>query len=430
MTTAPEVRYQGRVHELQKELMGAYYAQLTAMANGSGEKCAHLLIAGNPVELLRAFDLVPVFPEVNALQLAVRKASLPLIQKAEELGYAVDNCAYVKADIGLYLAGGIASFGTVPKPDVLVCNYVGCNVYLNWFEHLAELTGAPAMNIDIPFIRSADGEPSTADVRYVVQQLQELIVLLERVTGMELDWAKFVRIVERSARVGELWAEIKDLTRRRPAPYDAYFDSVTMMAPLYCLRGTEECVDFFEVARAELGERAARGEGPLPQERFRIVIEGPPPWPYLRVFRDMFTRWGAVAVASTYSTVGGLWEFGFRHDPAHPLESIARHMLSANLCNRNFLQRYEQIERYVRDWDADALVIHSVKSCRLFSAGQGDMREHFARDLGVPTLLIESDLEDPRYFSQAQLRNRIDAFFEALEQRRITAAAVARAGTA
>ncbi len=417
----PEIRYQGRVHELQKELMGRYYAELTAQAEGKGGKNAQLLIAGNPVELLRAFDLVPVYPEVNALQLAVKKVSLPLIQKAEELGYATDNCAYVKADVGLFYAGGVAPFGTIPKPDVLVCNYVGCNVYLNWFEHMAEMTGAPVLNIDVPFIRTPDNEPSEADVRYVIAQLEQLIELLERVTGTKLDWLKLTRIVERSARVGALWAQIKDLTKRRPAPYDAYFDSVTMMAPLYCLRGTAECVEFFEVAYQEMAERAARGEGPLPQERFRVVIEGPPPWPFLRVFRDMFTRWGAVAVASTYSTVGGLWEFGFRHDPSDPLGSIARHMLSYNLCNRNFLQRYDQIERYVREWTADALVIHSVKSCRLFSAGQGDMREHFVRDLDIPTLLIESDLEDPRYFSAAQLRNRIDAFFEALEQRRITA---------
>ncbi len=421
--TPTAIRYQSRMHELQKELMTAYYAELTAMAQGSGKRNAHLLIAGNPVELLRAFDVVPVFPEVNALQLAVRKTSLPFIQKAEELGYATDNCAYVKADVGLYLAGGVAPFGTVPKPDVLVCNYVGCNVYLNWFEHLAEMTDAPALNIDIPFIRTADGEPAAGDVAYVVAQLEELIALLERITGTTLDWAKLTRIVERSARTGALWAEIKDLGKRRPAPYDGYFDAATMMAPLYCLRGTEEGLRFFEVAHAEMSARAERGEGPLEQERFRIVVEGPPPWPYLRAFRDMFTRWGAVAVASTYSTVGGLWEFGFRHDPAKPLESIARHMLEANVCNRNLLQRYEQIERYVNEWHADAVVIHSVKSCRLFSAGQGDMREHFVRDLGVPTLLIESDLEDPRYFSQAQLRNRIDAFFEALEQRRLTAAA-------
>lgn len=419
-----EIRYQGKVHELQKELMNGYYAELTDIAKGrSPKKNAHLLIAGNPVELVRAFDMVPVFPEVNVLQIAARKASLPLIQKAEELGYAVDNCAYVKADIGLWQSGYEAPYGTVPKADLLLCNYVGCNVYLNWFEHLAELTGAPAVNIDIPFIRSTDGEASPQDIAYVVKQLEELIAQLETITGKSLDWKKLVRTVELSAYVGEMWSEIKGLTKLRPAPYDAYFDSVTMMAVLYCLRGTEEAAGFFEQALAELKERAATKKGPLPEERFRVVIEGPPPWPFLRVFRDMFSRWGAVAVASTYSTVGGIWEFGFKHDPQHPLESIARHMLSQNLCNRTFLQRYDQMERYVNEWDADAVVIHSVKSCRLFSAGQGDMREYFVREKEVPTLLIESDLEDPRYFSQAQLRNRIDAFFEALTQRRITAAA-------
>ncbi|HEY6203718.1 MAG TPA: 2-hydroxyacyl-CoA dehydratase family protein [Candidatus Limnocylindria bacterium] len=427
MTETKEIRYQGHLHELQKQLMGDYYAQLTAIATGrSDTKNAHLLIAGNPVELVRAFGMIPVFPEVNVLQLAVRKQSLPLIQKAEELGYAVDNCAYVKADVGLYLSGYQAPYGTIPKADLLLCNYVGCNVYLNWFEHLAELTGAPAVNIDIPFVRSADGEPSPGDVDYVVKQLEELIVQLENITGTSLDMPRLRRTVENSALVGEMWAEIKDLTKRRPAPYDAYFDSVTMMAVLYCLRGTDEAVTFFEAAREELSRRAAKGEGPLPEERFRVVIEGPPPWPFLRVFRDMFSRWGAVAVASTYSTVGGIWEFGFRHDPQRPIESIARHMLQYNLCNRTFLQRYDQMARYVDEWSADAVVIHSVKSCRLFSAGQGDMREYFVREREVPTLLIESDLEDPRYFSQAQLRNRIDAFFEALSQRRLTAASDAQ----
>jgi benzoyl-CoA reductase subunit B len=97
-------------------------------------------------------------------------------------------------------------------------------------------------------------------------------------------------------------------------------------------------------------------------------------------------------------------------------------MLRYNVTNRSFFQRYEQLRQYVEEWNADALVIHSVKSCRLFSAGQGDMREYFSKELGVPTLLIESDLEDPRYFSEAQMRNRIDAFFEALEHKKLVAA--------
>jgi benzoyl-CoA reductase subunit B len=47
------------------------------------------------------------------------------------------------------------------------------------------------------------------------------------------------------------------------------------------------------------------------------------------------------------------------------------------------------------------------------------MREYFTRELGVPTLMVESDLEDPRYYAEAQMKNRIDAFFESLQYRRL-----------
>src|ERR1022692_4693368 len=418
----PEIAYQGRLHHLQKELMSQYYAELTASAEGRGAPAAYLLIGGNPVELLRAFGILPVFPEVNALQLAVKKQSLGHIQAAEGMGYSTDNCAYVKADIGLYFAGRNTPFATIPEPSLLLCNYVGCNVYLHWFDHLAEYTKRPAFHLDVPFIRTKSGSPTNDDIAYVMRQLEALIATCEQLTGKKLDEDKLRRAVELSSRTGDLWSKIKHLTKRTPAPYDAYFDSVTMMAPLYCLRGTEQGLEFFETAYEEYSQLAEDNRGPLEREDFRIVVEGPPPWPYLRVFRDMFTRWNAVAVASTYSTVGGLWEFGFSHDPDRPLESIAEHLLRWNLTNRNFLQRYDQIARYLDEWHADALVIHSVKSCRLFSAGQGDMREYFTKR-GVPTLLVESDLEDPRYFSEAQMRNRIDAFFESMAHRKLTSAA-------
>lgn len=418
--TAAKTSYQGQMHLLQKEIMGRYFNRLTRAAEQGDGKAVYMLISGNPVELVHAFDMVPVYPEINALQLAVKKVALPFIQKAEEIGYSMDNCAYVKADVGLFLGDRKTPFATIPLPSLILCNYVGCNVYLQWFEHLAENCNGEIYNLDVPFLRDPSGVPSKEDIDYVVKQLEEVIEVCERLTGKKLDWAKFRRIVALSGETGELWSKIKALTKNVPSPYDAYFDSVTMMAPLYCLRGTEDGLRFFETALKEMEEKVRTGTGPLPEERYRFVIEGPPPWPFLKTFRDMFSKWGAVAVASTYSTVGGLWEFGFKHDANRPLESIAQHMLQWNVTNRNFLQRYGQIERYVKEWSADALVIHSVKSCRLFSAGQGDMREHFTKDLDVPTLLVESDIEDPRYFSEAQLKNRIDAFFESLEHRKLT----------
>ncbi len=425
---ASKTNYQGQMHLLQKELMGNYFNQMTRAAEHGEGKAAYMLISGNPVELMLAFDLIPVYPEINALQLAVKKVALPFIQKAEEIGYSMDNCAYVKADVGLFLGDRKTPFATIPLPALILCNYVGCNVYLQWFEHLAEYCDGTLYNLDIPFMRDPSGKPTAEDVTYVVRQLEEIIEVCEKITGKKLDYAKLKRIVALSGETGEIWSRIKALTKNVPSPFDSYFDSVTMMAPLYCLRGTEGGLKFFETALKEMQEKVDMHQGPLPEERFRFVIEGPPPWPYLRTFRDLFAKWGAVAVASTYSTVGGLWEFGFKHDSNRPLESIASHMLEWNLTNRNFLQRYEQIRRYVEEWSADALVIHSVKSCRLFSAGQGDMREYFTKELGIPTLLVESDIEDPRYFSEAQMKNRIDAFFESLEHKKIVRGATAAGG--
>jgi benzoyl-CoA reductase subunit B len=414
-----ERQYQGGVHEDSRRLMAAWMAEL-GRAEAEGRATGALMISGNCVELLRAGHVLPMFPEVTALQNAIRKKSLPLILKAEQAGYSSDNCAYVKADIGLFLDGGMGPGKPIPFPTITVCNYVGCNVYVKWFEHLADVTKSRLFILDVPFARTE--HPRESDVAYVVSQLRELIALCEEVSGQKFDIDELREILAHAARAEDGYARCKALCKHHPAPFDAYFDAINMMGPINVLRGTPEAARFFDAAVAEFEELARQGVGPLSEERFRTVVEGPPPYPFYRSFRNLFARWGAVAVQSTYSTVGGIWEWGFRHDPRRPLESIAEQMLRENLTNRSIVARYAQLKRYVEEWQADALVIHSIKSCRLFSAGQGDMRDYFTRELGVPTLMVESDLEDPRYYAEAQIKNRIDAFFESLEHRKLTAA--------
>jgi len=418
MANAPVSEYRGNIHQQQKELMEDWYQQLDHAADGGDPPTVSMMVSGNCVELLEGFGAVPIYPEVNALQLAIRHQSLDPILAAEDMGYAADNCAYVKADIGCMLKGITPTGGRMPKPTLVLCNFVGCNTYVKWFEHVAAFTGAPLYVLDVPFLRGE--EPSAADIEYVVRQLKEVVQLMEKLTGRKFDFDRFRQAVEHSRETEELWSQIKHFSQHQPAPFDAYFDAITLMGPLYVYRAKKEGVEFFRSAHAELKSKMDAGEGIYDQEKFRIVVEGPPPYPYFRAFRDMFAKWKACAVASTYSTVGGLWEFGFRHDPARPFESVAMHMLAHNVTNRNYLQRYDQIRRYVQEWKADGVIIHFVKSCRLFSAGQGDMRDYFTRQLGVPTLYIESDLEDPRYFAEAQTKNRIDAFFESLEHAKQT----------
>ncbi len=417
--TSPVYRHQGTGRDLQKEMLGQWFQRLSE-APARGEPVAYLFISGNIAELLTQFGFHLVYPEVTALQCGIKKVAGDFIVRAEELGYSPDVCGYVKNDIGLLHNGNRSPLGTLPPPSLLVCNYSGCRTYVKWFEALAEFYQAPLVMLDVPYLRGDRIDP--ADLRYVVGQMEELIETCERMTGKRFDSDRLRADLAESAQAEDLWVKILESSKRTPSPFDAYFEAVFFMAPLYVLRGHPDCLRYYQAAWAEIEERIALGLGPVAEERCRVVIEGPPPWPHFRAFWEMFKSWGVVAVASTYSKVGGLYDQGVRHDPARPLESMAEYCMNC-YTNWNLGLRRDLMHRYCRDFGADGLVIHSVKSCRSFSVGQADTREVFSKELGIPTLFIESDLADPRYFSAAQLKNRIDAFFEGLAHRKLTAAA-------
>lgn len=107
-TAAPTKDYRGAIHNLSRTVMTDWMTQLQEAAK-NGTPSAYLMISGNCVEILRCFDILPVFSEINALQLVIRKNSLPYIIKSKEVGYASDNCAYVKADVGYTLCGGVGA---------------------------------------------------------------------------------------------------------------------------------------------------------------------------------------------------------------------------------------------------------------------------------------------------------------------------------
>ncbi|MGH9521111.1 MAG: 2-hydroxyacyl-CoA dehydratase, partial [Terriglobales bacterium] len=243
MAQATKTEYRGDIHQRQKQLMLDWYTRLDEAATTGNPPTVSMMISGNCVELLEGFGAEPIYPEVNALQLAIRHQSLDPILAAEDLGYAADNCAYVKADIGCYLKGITPTGGKLPVPTLILCNFVGCNTYLKWFEHVAKLTGAPLSVIDVPFMRS--DEPSKDDIRYVVRQIKEVVAKLESLTGRKFDEERFRESVRCSAESEELWSQIKHLSRATPAPFDAYFDAITLMGPLYVYRGRPEGVEFF-----------------------------------------------------------------------------------------------------------------------------------------------------------------------------------------
>ncbi|MGI0132468.1 MAG: 2-hydroxyacyl-CoA dehydratase subunit D [Thermoplasmata archaeon] len=398
----------------QRRMVEEYYARL-ATAGGPKKPVAYMLVGGNLTELVRAFGYEVVFPEIVALNCAIKHVSLPNILNAEAQGYGLDVCGYVKNDLGLQELGGDTPFGHIPPPDLLVCSFSGCYVYVKWWEALAEKFGCPLFLLDVPYMR--DPALQAEDLDYLMTQLHEFIALLERQTGRSFDRAELARTLVHSRAAEQGWVDFLEAGRLRPSPIEAYFEAVFYMFPINVLRGTEAAARFYATVNAEVEQRVKDGAYPVPEEKVRLVVEGVPPYPSYRTFWDFFRTWGAVSVAATYPKVGGLFDRGFLHDPSRPIESIAEYSLAA-YCNQSWPLRRALIEGYVKDFHADAVLIHGIKSCRSFTAGQGDLRDWLIHEKGVPTLYIESDHEDPRYFAPAQIKNRMDAFFESLDVRR------------
>jgi benzoyl-CoA reductase subunit B len=429
MKPAPSTEARKDASQLrQKEMIARHFDRLAASPD-TGQKTAYTFVPGNLTELLLSFDLLPVLPEINALQSAMRGKTAEYIAVAEKLGHSEDVCTYVKSDIGMLKSGNIGPTGQrLPVPDILLLSYTGCFTFMKWFELLREEYHCPVAMLHVPY--QPEGRITASMRDYVVRQLQhDVIPMLERVSGKAYDEERLKEHLRLSAQAEDDLVWVLQSAARRPSPIDAYFGAVYYVGPIFsAFRGTEDAVGYYRTLRAEIAQRIADGKGPVTpdgeveRERFRVVVEGPPNWTNFRQFWKMFADEGAVAVASTYTKVGGVYDLGFRHDPARPLESLADYCLGC-YTNLGLPTRIELLTRYLKDYSADGFLINSVKSCNSFSAGQLHILREVEARSGRPGGFIESDLVDPRYFSAANIKNRLESYFQMLEQKRLGGAA-------
>jgi benzoyl-CoA reductase subunit B len=423
MTTPVAAPPKDRSQLRQKRLIAEHFERLER-APDEGRKVVYTFVPGNLTEIISALGMLSVLPEINALQSGMRGQSAGYIAEAEKAGHSEDVCTYVKCDIGMLRKGNIGPTGTkLPPPDLLLLSYTGCFTFMKWFELLREQYQCPVVMLHVPY--QPDGVITDSMRRYVVDQLRDQVIpAMEKVAGRRLDLDELAAHLARSAQAEDDLVAVWESARHRPSPIDGYFGGVYYVGPIFsAFRGSEEAVAYYRELRDEVEARVAAGEGPttpdgtLAHEKYRLVVEGPPNWTSFNDFWRMFSKEGAVVVASTYTRVGGLYDTGFRHDPAHPLETLADYCLGC-YTNLGLPARVSLLERYIRDYQADGFLINSVKSCNSFSAGQLLVLRELEQRTGVPGGFIESDLVDPRYFGKANIENRIQSYLQMVDARR------------
>jgi benzoyl-CoA reductase/2-hydroxyglutaryl-CoA dehydratase subunit BcrC/BadD/HgdB len=279
---------------------------------------------------------------------------------------------------------------------------------------LSRFFGVPLFFLDTPFIHHKLLPDS---LLYVRRQFEELIDFLEAQTQMKFDRDRLAQVVRYSGESAVLWKEVLDQCTHRPSPMSC-FDAFINMAPIVTLRGTAEVVDFYREMKAELQERIAEGISAIPGEKFRLLWDNIPIWYKMRELSVLFASYGACLVADTYTNA---WVFeGLETED--PLDGLARAYTTAYL-NISIDLMVDKILDLLTRFSVDGIVIHSNRSCKPYSLGQYDIKRLVYEKTGIPSLVLEADMTDARVYSDAQVKTRIEAFMETLQNRKFPPAA-------
>jgi bcr-type benzoyl-CoA reductase subunit B len=387
-----------------KEIMTRHYF-LSRYAEGA--KPVAWVTSGAPVEILRPFGFYTIYPENHGALCGAQRFGPELCAEAEAHGYHQDLCSYARIDLGHFLSGK-TPVGKLPRPDLLFASNNICQTVVYWYRVLAHQLKIPLLLFDTPYNFE---DITETDVAYMVQQLEEMIPVLEEVSGRRFDNSKFKEMVEIARDSSFAWGEVLATMKTHPAPM-TIFDAFIHLAPIVSLRGLPVALDYYTILLKELRERIARGIGAIENERKRLMWDNIAIWYNVRDFSNVFAERGMNFVTATYTNAWA--ETISLMDADRPFESMAR-TYSLVVLNNSLDHRLRLMERLIKEYDVDGLVIHSAKSCKPYSVGQYDIKRLLMDRLGIPSVIIDADITDFRAYSEEQTRTRLEAFFETLE---------------
>jgi benzoyl-CoA reductase/2-hydroxyglutaryl-CoA dehydratase subunit BcrC/BadD/HgdB len=392
-----------RISPWTKELIARHYQQ-GRYANLHSKVA--WVTSGAPIEFLKALDFYILYPENHGALCGTMRVAESLASEAENVGYSRDICSYARTDIGAMVSEK-TPVGKLPRPDLLlVCTNI-CQTVLFWYRVLADYFHVPLVLIDTPFVYTCVFDHS---VTFVKQQIEDAILVAEKVAGKSLDAKRLEQVALLSRQASQLWLEIIDRCQHQPAPISV-FDQFIQMAPVVEMRGEPFTVDFYAAMLKEVDERIAQGVEVVKNERKRLLWDNLPIWYRLRFLAEYFGQHGVAFVASTYTHAWG--ELANLINTNDPIEGMARTYLYPIL-NRGVGDKLTKMKQMIEKFSLDGVILHSDRSCKPYSIGQIDQRNRVIRECNIPALLLDADHNDPRLYLEDQISNRIDAFIEML----------------
>jgi benzoyl-CoA reductase/2-hydroxyglutaryl-CoA dehydratase subunit BcrC/BadD/HgdB len=370
-------------------------------------------VSGNvPIELFWALDIYPVYPENYSAVIASIQRAQEFCEEAEQIGFSNDLCSYSRVNLGIIHGKGIDDpglpFGGLPRPDILVTTRIPCLIQVKWWEAVKEFFHVPMFVVDATMI---DLPVKEHQRQHYLGQIRELIPYMEESLGVRFNEDNFLHALKLSDEAAALWLELLDVRAAVPSPVGSR-EMCGNVFPLVSMLGSPTPIPFFRALLDEAKECVKAGKGAVENEKIRLGWDNIPMWYNLKFFSDVEDH----NVIFTYETyLRYVW--GGRMDLADPWTAFADKHLDVWL-NYSINQRIHTLLSDIPKFKLDGFVFHQNHSCKRFAMGQKDAAEAIREKLGVPSLFVDSDMADPRAFSEGQCQVQMETFIEMLEARK------------
>ena len=345
-----------------------------------------------PCEILHAMRIEPQIAEGLSCYFSGAGSEQYFIEYARQKGVPDTLCSYHK------ILTGIALSGVLPKPRLIANTTLACDANTNTFRRIAAHYGVPHFTVDTPCADDADA------VQYVADQLRELARFTEEAMHERFSEDALRAVLACEQRSMQACRSYYDLLADRYLPNEMTSEMYTLFAT-HILLGKPEIEQYFE----QLCEDAKNA--PVFQGGNRILwVHSLPYWQNsLRTILNFSEENQLLCSDMSFDAL-------FEPDPEHPYESMARRLLG-NTFNGPMSRRADKIAEMALKLHANGVVFFCHWGCKNTIGGAGLVRDRLEQE-GIPMLTLDGDGCDRRNINDGQMRTRLEAFLELLEERR------------
>lgn len=372
---------------LSEAVMGAV---LEAFSKPAESCMCSLFVPGEP---LAAAGVKPYSVEALSAYLAGTHVENVFTDVTGSKGVPETMCSFHRVFLGA------AESGLMPKPPYLIYTNLACDGNMITFPYLQKKYNIPAFYIDVPWERSVES------VDYVAEQLRKMTAFLSDVTGRRITEEMVRESVRRANRASSAYQRQLDYQR------------------VHQLRSgmTAEMYGIF-VSRILSGSRISEKYTRLllrdvqagkPMDAVRLV------WIHTMPFMQPSLRSLLNDSDRITVTAADIVSDGFRIvDAERPYRGMAQRMVYS-VFNGSATARADYAVSLAKRTGADGAVVFSHWGCKTTIGASGLIREALEEEQ-IPCLILDGDGCCPGNTADGQVRTRMEAFLEMLEDRRRT----------